>query len=252
MFSLGIHVILLLLLRLLPGEGVPATGKVELLGQTKALYFAPGNISKSRLPLKDTAEIQRLLIPTKGVMGCDAEQILVPSFHPSDEKFVLLLEAGQCSFYKKAIAAQRAGAAGVLFANTVRSVYGERGHAKASDVNCAHGSGWIPAAKVLSPPYAAAMRDVMPTECTGDQRCVSGRCLLTGASDPQSGNLQVCCAWDLWKQMSLEKSDLASANATSYNELATVNIPMGFIRLEDTDRLLKQPALPGGSLDIKM
>jgi hypothetical protein len=252
MFGLWINVILLLLLRMLPGEGVPATGKVELLGQAEALYFAPGNISKSRLHLKKDAEIHRLLIPTKGATGCDVEKISVPSFLPSDEKFVLLLEAGQCSFYKKGIAAQRAGAAGVIVANTVRGIYGGRGHAKVSDVNCANGSGWIPAAKVLSPPYAAAMRDLMPMECTGDQRCASGRCLLTGVSDPPSGNLQVCCAWDFWIQMNLEKSDLALANATSYNELPAVNIPMGFIRLEDTDRLLKQPALPGGTLDIKM
>ena len=244
--------ILVIILVSLLGRGTStlANGQLELREQNDndSLFFSTGGISTTQLPEEEDAEFRRLLIPLNGETGCNAEGIKVPEYVPSNEKFVLLLETGNCSFYQKGIAAQRAGAAGVLVANTVKGIYGDSGHAKVSDVNCDLGIGWLPVNQILDPPYAPAMEDVMPLDCTGDQRCKSGRCLLTDVRDSTTGDVKVCCAWDLWIHMSLTPDEVETHNISH----ASVSIPMGFLRLEDTERLLRAPELEHNNFEVRM
>jgi len=241
------------LLWLARGSCVVPAGQLLMRGRSGALHFAPGSLSKARLPEMGDTDYQRLLLPTNGEAGC-ASAITVPPYFPPYKNFALLLERGECSYQQKAIAAQRAGAASVLIANTVRGVYGDRGHALVSDVNCEAGMAWLDASRVLSPPYLPAMRERMPAECTGDARCASGQCLLTNVTRP--GQVQTCCAWDLWQNIGrgsetpgpASAAGSAAGSADSYNE--DVTIPIGFLRMADTERLLRAPELQRYTLDI--
>ncbi len=233
--------LLLLLLCVLRGESVIPFGQLQLRYHTWTLPFSPALGSEAKLPRVEDAEYQRLILPRHGEIGCESTISLSNSL-PNSAKFVILLERGECAYYRKALIAQRAGASGVLIANTVRGVYGTRGHALISDVNCEAGSGWLPKARVLNPAYLPAMRDRMPAECTEDKRCMSHQCLLTNITNPSTGDIKTCCAWDLWDEINLKSEGVSES----------IKIPVGFLRMEDTERLLRVPSLPNGLLDVSM
>ena len=238
--------VLLLCLALLPSAySVLPAGQLLLRDGDRdvALHFAPGSLSKAHLPEMHDAEFQRLLLPSNGETGCGST-IVVPAYSEPFLGFSVLLERGDCSYRQKALAAQKAGASSVLVANTVRGVYGDRGHAKSSDVNCEAGSGWLNETEVLNPPYLPDMVDRMPKQCTQDARCASKQCLLTNTTDAsRPGQVRTCCAWDLWQDVGLSAADLL----TDAQEVA---IPVGFLRMADTERLLREPALGRAELDV--
>ncbi len=174
-----------------------------------------------------------LAIPETLKDGCSSVRVSDGVKSP----FVLLVERGNCSFASKALAAQQIGAVGLIVANTVQGIYGNRPQAENRlDYECANGEGWV---KEVSKPLWGPLNS--PPECEMDSLCRSRQCLVTSVTDDSLGT-KVCCAWDVLVTMSEDP-----AVDTSY-----INIPSVFIGLEQGSSLFKNPDLEAGMLMVRL
>lgn len=107
----------LLLGGLHPVEAVLPTGELRLSGGDTA-YAAPAWFGL-QLPEEEQAGYLPLRVPKGSADGCGA----VTVEDPPAGGFVLLVERGNCFFDEKALAAQEAGAEGLVVMNSVEGIY---------------------------------------------------------------------------------------------------------------------------------
>ena len=149
-----------------------ANAELAMRASASLLPFSLSSYSNEDATLSDMEDVhewQRLLLPSSSSLGCASDPLELPSFFAnSNEKFVLLLERGKCTYEEKILQAQKAGAAAVLVTNSVIAMYetGGGNAALISDVDCNSGSGWIATSDILDPPYLPEMQKRMPSECT--------------------------------------------------------------------------------------
>lgn len=100
-------------------EAVVPTGELRLAGGGTA-YAAPAWFGL-QLPEEDEAKYLPLRVPKGAADGCGEVTVDDP---PADGGgFVLLVERGNCYFDVKALAAQEAGAEGLVVMNSVEGIY---------------------------------------------------------------------------------------------------------------------------------
>jgi PA domain len=131
----------------------------KVLGTTTVIYGALSSFGGSLNEEKD-AQFTRLVKPTNGLDGCNP----IPPVLKGIQGFYLLVSRGNCTFLEKTIAAQTAGASGVLVYNSLESIYQGNKVASEVDYDCDNGSGYVD--EVLTPVYGEAMDALMPTACT--------------------------------------------------------------------------------------
>lgn len=103
-----------------PSEAVLPTGELRLADGSSA-YAAPAWFGL-QLPEKEEATYLPLRVPESGgADGCG--DVTVDSPPAGGAGFVLLVERGNCFFDEKALAAQEAGAEGLVVMNTVEGIY---------------------------------------------------------------------------------------------------------------------------------
>ena len=98
-------------------EAVLPTGELRLSGGDTA-YAAPAWFGL-QLPEEEEASYLPLRVPQGSADGCGVVMVEDP---PADG-FVLLVERGNCFFDEKALAAQEAGAEGLVVMNSVEGIY---------------------------------------------------------------------------------------------------------------------------------
>jgi signal peptide peptidase-like protein 2B len=196
----------------------------EDLAQTNLLYAALAAFGPLTAP-KDDA----LFVPLiAGGSACNLSMTM-----PIDPPFILVAERGNCTFDSKALAAQTAGASGIVVVNTLEGVYAGRDHGEPmDDYECENGEGWL--AAPVSPSWNPT-NDV--PECSTDSRCESGVCMMTNVTDASLGT-KVCCVWDTYINMGASKNGSADA----------VAIPSVFVTISEGSELLGSPLLEAGSL----
>lgn len=100
-------------------EAVLPTGELRLSGGDTA-YAAPAWFGL-QLPEEEEASYLPLRVPLGDADGCGDVTVENP---PADGGgFVLLVERGNCFFDEKALAAQDAGAEGLVVMNSVEGIY---------------------------------------------------------------------------------------------------------------------------------
>lgn len=107
-----------------PAEAVLPTGELRLADGSTA-YAAPAWFGL-QLPEKEEATYLPLRVPKGSADGCD--DVTVDSPPADGGGFVLLVERGNCFFDVKALAAQEAGAEGLVVMNTIEGIYQVRAH----------------------------------------------------------------------------------------------------------------------------
>ena len=162
----------------------------KVLGTTTVIYGALSSFGGSLNEEKD-AQFTRLVKPTNGLDGCNP----IPPVLKGIQGFYLLVSRGNCTFLEKTIAAQTAGASGVLVYNSLESIYQGNKVASEVDYDCDNGSGYVD--EVLTPVYGEAMDALMPTACTLNEKCSSKHCVLTNTTSSSlghkvSGNVLSC------------------------------------------------------------
>ncbi|KAG6617344.1 putative signal peptide peptidase-like, aspartyl protease family A22B [Phytophthora cinnamomi] len=255
--------VLLLLLRSLPGaRGVLPTGvlSLDLLPQTphEPPAFAEQLCSPSAaagwgvaLPARHDSRWKTLMqLPAANRDGCASYQLpndAATSVHGT----VVVVDRGNCSFVAKAQKAQAAGAKGLIVRGTKRAVYEaviSHNTTNASSVpsgNAAGAPGVANLAVVTKPVFefdcgrgeAFVDRLADPVwktdaeECSGDHRCESRSCVLTGHTVMQESSKkhQVCCMWDTFVLM-------GATNRSVTKELA---IPVVYVTIANGQKLQK-------------
>ena len=158
----------------------------KVLGSTTIIYGAPGSFSGSLSEEKD-AVFMRLVKPTSGFDGCDPVAPVLKGL----QTFYLLVGRGNCTFLDKAIAAYNIGASGIVVFNSLEGIYQGNEVASSEDYECDNGSGYVET--VISPVYSDEMTDLMPTSCTSDSKCSSGRCVFTNTTKSDLGSQVSSC-----------------------------------------------------------
>lgn len=127
-----------------PAEAVLPTGELRLADGSTA-YAAPAWFGL-QLPEEEEATYLPLRVPSSDADGCGKVTVDDP---PADGGgFVLLVERGNCFFDAKALAAQEAGAEGLVVMNSVEGIYQVR-----------QGLGWTHGAVVLF------VKKALPFDC---------------------------------------------------------------------------------------
>ncbi|CEG40969.1 signal peptide peptidase-aspartyl protease family [Plasmopara halstedii] len=163
---------------------------------------------------------------------------------------VALVDRGNCSFVKKALEAQAAGATGLIVRGTKRAVYEAIVSHNTTNVStlldvksteftatslavmekpafeydCSKGEAFVD--KLATPVWLTDAK-----QCNGDQRCSSGSCVLTGHTVMLESEIkyQVCCMWDTVVLM-------GATNKSMVKELA---IPVVYVTISDGQKLQK-------------
>lgn len=99
-------------------EAVLPTGELRLSGGDTA-YAAPAWFGLG-LPEEEDASYLPLRVPQGSADGCGDVTV---EDKPAEGGFVLLVERGNCFFDEKALAAQEAGAEGLVVMNSVEGIY---------------------------------------------------------------------------------------------------------------------------------
>ena len=215
---------------------ITPTGELQIRQSSTVIYLAPGNFGDD-LPDSGDTIYRKLVRPLGDSDGCSPE---VPTLFPKNSQFYLLVQRGNCTFTDKAIAAENVGAKGVIIYNSLEGIYQGMDYADSIDYECNNGEAYVPQEDIISPVYSSEMDDAMPTSCTQNSQCASGRCVFTNATEATSGARQVCCAWDLYVTMG-DGSDESSADIT---------IPAVFVRMEDEDTLSTFSSLDSLTMDV--
>ncbi|ETW10230.1 hypothetical protein H310_00585 [Aphanomyces invadans] len=184
-----------------------------------------GDLPDEESALKGQVLSLRALSP-KATFACQASDLTANTALQqrltsiTGSRFILLVERGNCTFTEKALAAQQAGAAAVIIADTVEAIYNSSvrvngsKYDKGGAFDCSQGSAVLPS--VASPPWSDLNN---AAACRTSPLCTSQRCIPTG-----NGN-QVCCMWDVADYMGY------GVNAN------LVTIPVVRIRAMDASKL---------------
>ncbi len=203
----------------------------QLNEQGKGGYAAPSAFGENLESVK--SKWLPLAVPEMGKDGCSNVRVKDDIKPP----FILLVKRGNCSFASKALAAQNIGAVGLMVANTLEGIYGNRSQVESKlDYECADGKSWV---KEVSKPRWNSVNS--PSECAMDPLCKSRQCLVTNITDDSLGT-KVCCAWDVLMTMSEDP----------VGNMSSVVIPSVFIGLEDGSALFDNPALETGTLKVML
>ncbi|EGZ21515.1 hypothetical protein PHYSODRAFT_492490 [Phytophthora sojae] len=244
MGRLGVSTLLHLLLALPGARGVLPTGvlSLDLLPQTphEPPAFAEQLCSPSAaagwgvsLPARHDSRWKTLLqLPTDNRDGCASYQL------PSDAATsvhgaVVVVDRGNCSFVAKAQKAQAAGAKGLIVRGTKRAVYEAVMTSVANlavvakpvfEYDCSRGEAFVD--QLATPVWQTDAE-----ECSGDHRCASRSCVLTGHTELQESGKkhQVCCMWDTFVLM-------GATNRSVTKELA---IPVVYVTVANGQKLQK-------------
>lgn len=153
----------------------------KVLGTTTVVYGAKSTFSDSLSEEKD-ALFMRLVKPLSGTDGCDP---VAPGLKGL-QGFHLLVSRGNCTFLEKAIAAYNIGASGVVVYNSLEGIYQGNSYASSVDYDCDNGSGYVDT--IISPIYSDEMTALMPTSCTANSKCSSGKCVFTNTTRSDLGS----------------------------------------------------------------
>ncbi|KAG3169784.1 hypothetical protein PI124_g3301 [Phytophthora idaei] len=187
-------------------------------------------------------------IPVSNRDGCASYQ-LQPDTATSVHGSVVLVDRGNCSFVTKALKAQAAGAKGLIIRGTKRAVYEaivSHNTTNSSTLSSGHNTGTTTDLAVIDKPIfeydcskGQAFVDTLATpewttdaeQCSGDHRCTSRSCVLTGHTIMQESGKkhQVCCMWDTFVLMGV-------TNRTVAKELA---IPVVYVTIANGQKLQK-------------
>ncbi|KAI9993470.1 hypothetical protein PInf_015553 [Phytophthora infestans] len=178
--------------------------------------------------------------------GCESYQLQSTT---SVNGSIVLVDRGNCSFITKALQAQAAGAKGLIIRGTKRAVYeaivshnttnsstllsGQNTEPTTSlavvdkpvfEYDCSKGEAFVD--KPATPEWTTDSE-----QCSGDQRCSSKSCVLTGRTEMrESGKKhQVCCMWDTFVLMGV-------TNRTVAKQLA---IPVVYVTIANGHKLQK-------------
>lgn len=100
-----------------PAAAVLASARVSL-SDGQYVYAAPAYFGWP-LPDEKDATFVPIRVPSSAANGCGPVEVDAPS----TEGFVLLVERGGCLFEAKALAAQEAGASGLIVMNSLEGIY---------------------------------------------------------------------------------------------------------------------------------
>jgi len=168
---------------------------------------------------------------------------------------IMLVPRGNCTFERKALAAQQMGASAIIIYNTLESRYQQNETTNQviypqnkADYECANGESNITSLTLDPPMYNGSYHDALLTFDSPDNLCVvenpnlctSRRCLVTGPADNSSGTFQACCAWDIHMTMGID------ANLTEPVDIVAV-----FITMRQADDLLALVALENTLVTIQ-
>jgi signal peptide peptidase-like protein 2B len=191
-------------------------------------------------------------LPAVNRDGC-ADYSLTSDVVTSAQGSVVLVDRGNCSFVAKALRAQAAGAKGLVVRGTKRAVYeavanrNSTNTTSLSSVNHAGAAATVATdLAVLDKPVfeydcsrgeafvASLATPVWQTDderCSGDHRCASRSCVLTGHTMLQDGGKthQVCCMWDT----------LVLMGATNRTVTKELTIPVVYVTVANGNKLQK-------------
>ncbi|CAN0017698.1 unnamed protein product [Scytosiphon promiscuus] len=211
-----------------PAEAVLPTGELRLADGNSA-YAAPAWFGL-QLPEKEQATYLPLRVPEGSADGCG--DVTVDSPPADGTGFVLLVERGNCFFDVKALAAQEAGAEGLVVMNTVEGIYQDKSAATDKyDYECDNGEGWVK--ELQEPVWNSQNTD---EACWSNDACESQVCVVTNTTDVTLGT-KVCCAWD--KYITMYSSDAETAGK--------IDIPSVYVTMKDGQALLD-----AGEVDIEL
>ncbi|OWZ03985.1 Aspartyl protease, partial [Phytophthora megakarya] len=235
----GVHCVLptgLLSLDLLPQSPHETTAFSELLCSPSAA--AGWGVA---LPARHDSRWKTLTqLPSENRDGCASYQLQDTSVHGA----VVVADRGNCSFVAKAFKAQAAGAKGLIVRGTKRAVYEaivSRNSTNSTFVTSGNTETGTNLAVLDKPVFeydcsrGQALVDVLATPvwltdsqlCSGDRRCTSKSCVLTGVKSNQKH--QVCCMWDTFVLM----------GATNRTETKELNIPVAYVTIANGQKLQK-------------
>ncbi|CBJ48823.1 putative growth-on protein GRO10 [Ectocarpus siliculosus] len=209
-------------------EAVLPTGELRLADGSTA-YAAPAWFGL-QLPEEKEATHLPLRVPKSDADGCG--KVTVEDPPEGGGGFVLLVERGNCFFDAKALAAQEAGAEGLVVMNSVEGIYQDNSAATDKyDYECDNGEGWV---KDLQTP----VWDPLNTDeaCWSNDACDSGVCVVTNVTEATLGT-KVCCAWDMY--ITMYSSDPETSDK--------VGIPSVYVTMKDGQALLE-----AGEVDVEI
>lgn len=209
-----------------PVQAVMPTASLRLSDGVTA-YASPAWFGL-QIPEEKEASYLPLRVPSGDADGCEDVQV---DDAPSGG-FVLLVERGNCFFDVKALAAQEAGAKGLVVMNSLAGIYQNKEAATDKyDYECSNGEAWV---KTLeSPVWSPSNTD---EACWANDACGSGVCVVTNDTDTTLGS-KVCCAWDMYITMYSSDPEIA----------AKVEIPSVYVTMADGAVLLD-----AGQIDVEM
>ncbi|KAL3663010.1 hypothetical protein V7S43_011952 [Phytophthora oleae] len=192
-------------------------------------------------------------LPASNRDGCASYQ-LQPDATVSVHGALLVVDRGNCSFVAKALHAQAAGAKGLIVRGTKRAVYeaiashnttNSSALASGTSTGPATAAGTTSLAVVNKPVFeydcskgeafvdqlAAPVWATDAEECSGDHKCASRSCVLTGHTTMQEGGKkhQVCCMWDTFVLMGATNRTVAKA----------LTIPVVYVTIFNGQKLQK-------------
>ena len=214
------------------------TGELKIHGTNELIHVAPAYFGPALLQEYETTYYTLLISNTLHSQGCEISVISIVDNLP----FYLLVSRGNCTFEEKAMNAQNSGASGIIIYDSLIGIYHNHNYADSDDYNCNDGSAFIDT--LIEPIYEQSMIDTIPQSCMSN--CPSNQCIVTNITS--SNGHKVCCAWDLYLSMGS-----TSSTDDDYNTpIVSVNIPAVFIRMKDYNKLISDPNLIIGMLQIKI
>ena len=213
---------------------ITPSGEMKIRQKDSIIYVATGTFG-GELSDESLTTYRKLVKPVGDDDGCNP---VIPRLQHNSQ-FYLLVARGNCSFIDKAIAAETAGAKGIVVYNSIEGIYQGNTYAASTDYECDNGQSYIPSDEIIYPVYSDEMISRIPTECSQDSKCSSGHCVLTNTTN-ENGTL-ACCAWDLYMTM-----------GSNSDESIQPSIPAVFVRMEDADTLTALPELDSLTLDVSI
>mmetsp|Transcript_5916 Transcript_5916/g.8820 ORF Transcript_5916/g.8820 Transcript_5916/m.8820 type:complete len:684 (+) Transcript_5916:51-2102(+) len=186
--------------------------------ESTIIYSSPASFSAT-ISRETQSSFHFLLYPDLNSTGCEKSYF-------SESNPYAIVARGDCTFEEKLSIALESNAKGLIIYNTLYGIYQDRLFASSSDYDCDNGNGYVD--KIISPVYGTEMDATMPTSCTQNSNCASGKCVIanfTGVS--LSDGYKVCCMWDLYITMGRDAS----------SSLANAEIPVVFITMGDMEKL---------------
>lgn len=234
MMTISKILMIIIILLMKTCNSITPSGEMKIRQKDSIIYVAASTFGGE---LNDESETtyKKLVKPIGDDDGCSP---VIPRLQHNSQ-FYLLVARGNCSFVDKAIAAETAGAKGIVIYNSIEGIYQGNNFASSSDYECNNGQSYIPTNELVYPVYSDEMISKIPTECSQNSKCSSGYCVLTNTTN-ENGTL-ACCAWDLYMTM-----------GSSSDETVQPSIPAVFARMQDADTLSSLPELDALTLDVSI